>query len=53
MTEVKNQINALEGKLNHMSNTAEDSWGEIQAGIDKSLIDLKDAVNKATHELDV
>jgi hypothetical protein len=51
MVDWQRQFNTLEGKLSQLSNTAEDSWNEIQLGIDKSLADLRNAVENAAKKI--
>ena len=53
LDDLQDQFTKLEGQLKQLSNTAEDSWDEIQAGIDKSMVDLRNSIENAAKKIKV
>ena len=46
--ELKPRFKEIEEKLNQLSDSSEEAWKEIQAGIDNSLSELRTALANAT-----
>lgn len=44
----KARFKDIEMRLDRLSNSGEDAWNDIQSGIDKSMSELRSAVEKAT-----
>lgn len=56
---LKNQVDVLENKredlqsyMRKLRENAEDAWGEIQVGLDRSLDDVKHALERAGESLE-
>ena len=49
--DLKSRFKDIEMRLDRFSNSAEDSWGEIRSGIDKSMDEMRDALKNATKHL--
>ena len=48
--DLKARFKDIEVRLNRFSNSAEDSWDEVRSGIDKSMEELRNAVEVATKQ---
>jgi ElaB/YqjD/DUF883 family membrane-anchored ribosome-binding protein len=49
--DLKSRFKDIEMRLDRFSNSAEDSWDKIRLGIDKSMSELRNALNKATKHI--
>lgn len=48
LDDLKSRFENIEMRLERFSSSAEDAWDEIRLGIDKSVSELRDALEKAT-----
>jgi len=51
LDDLKSRFKDIEMRLDRFSNSAEDAWDEIRIGLDKSLSELRDSLEKAASQI--
>jgi len=51
LDDLKSRFKDIEMRLDRFSNSAEDAWDEIRIGLDKSMSELRDSLDKATQQI--
>ena len=51
LDDLKSRFKDIEMRLDRFSNSAEDAWDEIRIGLDKSMSELRDSLDKATRQI--
>jgi ElaB/YqjD/DUF883 family membrane-anchored ribosome-binding protein len=51
LDDLKSRFKDIEMRLDRFSNSAEDAWDEIRTGIDKSMKELRAALDNATKHI--
>ncbi len=51
LDDLKSRFKDIEMRMDRFSNSAEDAWDEIRIGLDKSMSELRDSLDKATRQI--